>query len=86
MPDPKQDDDEDQAGDPNARWGADASGVEPIGGEMEVEDLTTDEQRKRNAEAQRIREQSLALARRLAEAAGEDEDDDDSDPEDAAKD
>lgn len=76
MPDPKQDDDEDQAYDPNARWGSDAAGVEPIGGETEVEDLTTEEQRKRNAEAQRIREQSLALAQRLADdGAGEDDDD-----------
>jgi|GEM_PF-6596582 hypothetical protein len=76
MPDPKQDDDEDQAYDPNARWGSDAAGVEPIGGETEVEDLTTEDQRKRNAEAQRIREQSLALAQRLADdGAGEDDDD-----------
>ena len=76
MPDPKEDDDEDQAYDPNARWGSDAAGVEPIGGETEVEDLTTEDQRKRNAEAQRIREQSLALAQRLADdGAGEDDDD-----------
>lgn len=76
MPDPKQDDDEDQAYDPNARWGSDAAGVEPIGGETEVEDLTTEDQRKRNADAQRIREQSLALAQRMADdGAGEDDDD-----------
>lgn len=76
MPDPKQDDDEDKAGDPNARWGADAAGVEPIGAEEDVEDLTTEEQRARNAEAMRKREESLALAQRLADdGAGEDDDD-----------
>lgn len=83
MPEPKQDDGEDQAYDPNARWGSDAAGVEPIGGETEVEDLTTEDQRKRNAEAQRIRAQSLALAERLAAAADEagGEDDDEGDAE-----
>jgi len=76
MPDPKQDGGAARAYEPSARGGADAAGVEPIGGETEVEDLTTEDQRKRNAEAQRIREQSLALAQRLADdGAGEDDDD-----------
>lgn len=79
MADPKQDDDEDKAGgDPNARWGAEADGVEPIGAEEEVEDLTTEEQRARNAEALRIREQALEKARAMADE-GEGEDDDEGD-------
>ena len=76
MPDPKQGDDEDQPGDPNARWGAEAAGVEPIGAVAEIEDRTTPEQKKRNEEAARLKDEALDRARQaVADSGGEDDDD-----------
>lgn len=83
MPDPKQDDDDDQAGDPNARWGAEAAGVEPIGAATETEDLTPEDRRAGNAKAAEIRQRALERARQLAD---EGEGDDESDEGDARKD
>ncbi len=83
MPDPKQDDEGDQAGDPNARWGAEAAGVEPIGGETESEDLTPEDRRASNAKAAEIRQRALERAQQMAD---EGEGDDDSDEGDSRKD
>jgi len=57
------------------RWITDAAGIESIGAVIEIEDLTTPEQKKRNAEAMRFRAESLDLARKLA-AEGIDDDED----------
>lgn len=80
MPDPKEAADDEGTADPNARWGTDAAGVEPIGGETEVEDLTSEEQRQKNDEAKRIRDAAIARAQELADD-GEADDEDDGDSE-----
>lgn len=83
MPDPKHDDDDGQPGDPNARWGAEAAGVEPIGAEIDSEDLTPEDRRAGNAKAAEIRQRALERAQQMAD---EGEGDDESDEGEARKD
>ena len=90
MPDQKKNDLEnddglDQGQDaPGGRWNTDAAGIESIGALIEIEDLSTPEQKMRNAEAARFKEESLILARKLAAEIGDDDEDDED--ETAAKD
>lgn len=76
MSDAKPDEDDEGPFDPRARWKTDASGIEQAGVVVETIDLTTPEQKKRNAEAARILAESLALAHRLTEAGIDDDDED----------
>ena len=82
MPDEKKNDAEEDDGHdssqdaPGGRWSTDAAGIESIGSLIEIEDLTTPEQKMRNAEAARFKEELLVLARKLAAEIGEDDDDD----------
>jgi hypothetical protein len=82
MPEPKHDDDE-KPGDPNARWGAEAAGIEPLEMVGDVEDMTTAEQRARNAKAAEMRDAALLRAQEMAD---EGQDDDDEEAGDSRKD
>ncbi len=81
MPDGKkndapEDDGHDQTQDaPGGRWNTDAAGIESLGSMIEFEDLSTPEQKLRNAKAARWKEEYLARARKLAAEIGDEDED-----------
>jgi len=77
MPDEKKNEAEDDEGleqgqdASGGRWNTDAAGIESIGSMIEVEDLSTPEQKARNAKAARWQEEFQARTRKRAAEIGD---------------